>query len=353
MQISNNSPGTNSNPLTSSAEAIPASRSAKPASAAEPTTPGIFGRSSQESFAYFDPDSYCWKTSQGTFLSGLEVFSEIFPDSGTMRTGCVYALRTSGRATSGSGCSSSHTWNTPSTEDHKSDGPIALGRYERGEAMTCDMRLRNQAITWPSPRSEDSESAGNHPGAVDSLTGATRNWLTPHGMHGTDHMGKTGRGGEFAKQVTNWRTPDAPGTGGPRNRQGSRDAGHQITIAEQAELWQTLATDSFRSRGGDWKDEMGLDQQARMFPMESARPTPRASDKSGESSVRVMDRTKRFQLREAVMMRHSFSLPAPQTLDGQQLSESTPGSRRPSRRRLNGEFVTWLMGFPAWWTDVD
>src|SRR6185295_10916397 len=74
-----------------------------------------------------------------------------------------------------------------------------------------------------------------------------------------------------------WRTPDAPGSGGPRNRQDSIGDGHQTTIAEQAEHWQTPATDSFRSRGGDCKDEMGLDQQARFWQ------TPQSRDfRSGE-----------------------------------------------------------------------
>ena len=39
------------------------------------------------------------------------------------------------------------------------------------------------------------------------LTGAARNWLTPHGMNGTEHTGKQGRGGEFAAQATEWQTP--------------------------------------------------------------------------------------------------------------------------------------------------
>ncbi len=59
--------------------------------------------------------------------------------------------------------------------------------------------------SWPSARTEDGESCGNHPGAVDSLTGAVRQWQAP-------------------------------------------------------------ATDSFRSRGGDRKDEQGLDQEARNWP---------------------------------------------------------------------------------------
>jgi hypothetical protein len=352
MQTSATSPDPNWSPSISSVGAIPASHSARPGSAEERTTRGIFGPSSPVSFAYFDPDSCCWKTSQGTFLSALEQFSETWPDSGTMRNGVAYELRTSGPATSGSGCSLWPIWNTPSTEDYKTDGPAALGRYKRGEAMTCDMRLRNQAQTWPRARREDGESCGNHPGAVDSLTGATKTW----------------------------RTPDAPGTGGPRNHQGSIGAGHQITIAEQAEHWQTPATDSFRSRGGDRKDEMGLDQQARFFPTPSARDYRTPNREAAQHAN---------QLPNFV----AHSLPAPQTTDGPKSSESALTSRRlwptpdtaasggckatagtdletqkrpdgtkaqirlqhltdQGKRRLNPRFVEFLMGLPIGWTEL-
>lgn len=88
-----------------------------------------------------------------------------------------------------------------------------------------------ESSSWPSTRAEDGESCGNHPnGASDSLTGVTRNWNTP-----------TAISGEGAHLNMNWATPSA--------------------------------SDSFRSRGGDRVDEMGLDQQARMFW-----PTPQAHD---------------------------------------------------------------------------
>lgn len=65
-------------------------------------------------------------------------------------------------------------------------------------------------------------------------------WQTP----GTDSFRQ--RGGDRAdemgldQQARYWRTPDAPGSsGGPRNRQGSIGDGHQVTIAEQAEHWPT------------------------------------------------------------------------------------------------------------------
>jgi hypothetical protein len=113
---------------------------------------------------------------------------------------------------------------------------------------------------------------------VDILTGAAKLWPTAQAHDATGPRGKNNvfsdhhyKPHDLAMATDTWRTPDTPGSGGPRNRQGSIGAGHQITIAEQAEHWQTPATDSVRSRGGDRKDEMGLDQQARMFPTPASR----------------------------------------------------------------------------------
>lgn len=47
------------------------------------------------------------------------------------------------------------------------------------------------------------------------------------------------------------------------NKAGTADYG--MGLAFTARMWQTPGTDSFRSRGGDRKDEMGLDQQARFW----------------------------------------------------------------------------------------
>lgn len=264
-----------------------ASRSAKPESAAGSPIPAIFGPSSPASFAYFDPASSCWKTYQATFLSGLEQFSETWPDSGTMRSGCVYERQISARPTCESG---SLLW--PTAQAHDAQGAKTPEQVEAMRAKGHGVsNLNESAARWPTARSEDSESYGNHPGASDSLTGVSRNWstprtitgggesaerkkelgrensgggdlqaqvdtwLTPHGMFGTDHTGKTGRGGEFAKQANQWQTP---------------------------------ATDSFRSRGGDRVDEMGLDQQARFFP------TPQSRDwKSGDASEATANKNAR------------------------------------------------------------
>lgn len=127
----------------------------------------------------------------------------------------------------------------------------------------------NDSSRWPTARSEDAESCGNHPEATDSLTGATKNWLTPHGMNGIDHSGKVGRGGEFAKQATEWEaTPAMP-------------SGQLSPVPPQ---WQTPATDFFRSRGGDRKDEMGLDQQSRFWRTPDA-PSSTGGPRNRQESI--------------------------------------------------------------------
>lgn len=193
---------------------------------------------------------------------------------------------------------------------------------------------------WPSSRAEDAESCGNHPGSTDSLTGAAKTWKTPHGFQNTDKRGVTGGGGgEFAKQVMAWQTP---------------------------------ATDSFRSRGGERKDEQGLDQQERTWP------TPKAIT-GGANSKRLERRRKAgggpggADLQEAVqhwMTPHAsdtrssvtgkitkknsrplceqvsrFSLPGPQTL------RHGPGCSC-SARMLNPRFVELLMNTPVGFTDA-
>lgn len=69
-----------------------------------------------------------------------------------------------------------------------------------------------------------------------------------------------------------WTTP-RQAKGGARP---PREHGGDLQF--QTQMWQTPATDSFRSHGGDRKDEQGLDQQARLWA------TPQSRDyKSGEA----------------------------------------------------------------------
>jgi len=115
-------------------------------------------------------------------------------------------------------------------------------------------------------------------------------------------------------------------------------------FAKQANQWQTPATDSFRSRGGERKDEMGLDQQARFFPTPASRDYRTPNAKPGSERGRG---TKGEQLPNYV--EHHFAQHQDQqTQDG---PPSSPNGRT-SRRRLNPRFVEWLMGFPIGWTEL-
>jgi DNA (cytosine-5)-methyltransferase 1 len=297
---------------------------------------------------------------------------------------------------------------------------------------------------WPTARSEDSESCGNHPGATDSLTGATRNWPTPGSLEGGG--GKSTHpesGGEsFATAVKNWPTPqqhDKQGSKTPEQiaamrekngagvsnlnevaeywptpnvpnggrttstsnyaedgskrqielgaiaaiwrtpnanmiepkssvvkLEGRKPSDPQVGLADQVDNWQTPGTDSFRSRGGDRKDEMGLDQQARMFwgtPQAHERTfdprdvdhgvqlanqvdnwkTPTARDWKSETGMDAADY--RYRLSQQVYL---LSHQDPVIPDGPPSSESA----QTSHRRLNPRFVEWLMGFPISWTEL-
>jgi hypothetical protein len=208
-------------------------------------------------------------------------------------------------------------WLTPTVGDCKVDlhGAATFG------TLSSDQRLRNQAVNWPTARAEDGESCGNHPGAVDSLTGAVKMWPTPTEDNANNAGGPSRTRGmlnggyvDLTVAARLWATPQAHDGHGPKTPEQiqvmrERCGAGVRNLNEDVAMWQTPATDSFRSRGGDRKDEMGLDQQARVFP----------------SSHRDH-----------------------RTPDGPQSSPNVPTLRR----RLNPRFVEWLMGFPIGWTEL-
>lgn len=362
MATSDKSREPNSNPSISSAEASPARTSVKPGSEPESRElAAAFGLSSPVLLGRFGPDGCSLKTSQASlFTTRCEEWSQSWPDSGMWDLGSAYELQASAPATCESASSSWQHWPTPDTQANR-DGSVLRKDCNLAEGGSHGVSLHHRVAAWPTARQEDGESCGNHPGVVDSLTGATRNWPTPqaHDQRGAKtpeqieaQRNLTGAGvRNLNEEASTWRTPDAPGSGGPRNRQDSIGDGHQVTIAEQAEHWKTPhgmsnrdfrgkvggcgggefalqannwqapATDSFRSRGGDRKDEMGLNQQARMFPTPSQRDyrTPNAKSYQERSGT-----TKGEQLPNFV----EHSLPAPLIPDGPPSCGSAPTSRR-------------------------
>jgi len=280
-----------------------------------------------------------WPTATGQAQSGSAAYStESGRHAGTTLTDAI------------------RMWNTPSTEDHKTDGPAVLNRYANGEAMTCDMRLRNQAAMWPTasvPNGGRTTSTSNYGPNGEKrqidLGAIAAQWPTPqrHDAQGgktpeqiAAMKERTGAGvSNLNESAEHWATPtedNANNAGGP-----SRLNGTYRDLTVDAIHWQTPGTDSFRSRGGDRKDEMGLDQEARNWPTASARDwkSGQASEETFNGNARPLNEwAERFPLSHQVHPTH----------DGPQSSPSVPTSRR----RLNPRFVEWLLGFPIGWTEL-
>ncbi len=172
---------------------------------------------------------------------------------------------------------------------------------------------------WPSARAEDSESCGNHPGAKDSLTGATREWATPNAMAG----GSTSRGGDrvdeplLGGQVQQWATPvSQPANGTPeqfldRKRKAVANGSTMgICLSDLNLQTQVWATPNAR-------DHKGIDLDSR----------------NGGTSLSHQTQTGEFSHR-----------------DRQPTGETSPNT---TGRRLNPAFVCWLMGWPWWWTRAE
>lgn len=243
-------------------------------------TPADCFSSTCESFAKFSHDGSLLKTSrQFSLFQQEEPYSENLPRSGSMRNGELYERPMLAPRTDGTGRSS---WPTPRTgaADKTAHSPAELdGRHWKN--------LNATAAQWPTPRTEDSESCGNHPGAMDLLTGATRQWATPNAHDGRRpgvDAGST-QGGNLNRDAALWKTPDVP------------NGGRTMSAVD-------VAANGATDKG---KRQVGLENQVcHSFPQ--AQPTPTHG---------------------------AESLPSAPT----------------SRRRLNPAFVDWLMGLPPGWTD--
>jgi hypothetical protein len=166
---------TTSPPSTSSAGASPARTLASPAEERVSTdSVRVFGASTRESFASFDPDTYLWRTSQLSLLGGLTEFSETWPRAGMTRNGTAYLLQPLAPLTGGIASGSLPTprvadaerggrgddlatavarenWPTPNARDHKDTGE---GRYGRGQLPEA-VRERTKDGLWTTPTAGD------------------------------------------------------------------------------------------------------------------------------------------------------------------------------------------------------
>jgi hypothetical protein len=184
-------------------------------------------------------------------------------------------------------------------------------------------------------------------------------WMTPHGMGTTDHTGKLGSGGEFAKQATQWSTPKASELDrGTCEAEANR---RSPALQQQAVDWPTpRATDG--TKGGP--NQAGSKGDL-MLPSAAAQwPTPASRDYRSPNSESLEARgggMKGEQLPNFI--EHHFLPQAQQTqsgpgssvpvvsVHGSELSPTTRPEHVLGRLRLNPAFGCWLMGWPSWWTN--
>jgi hypothetical protein len=179
-------------------------------------------------------------------------------------------------------------WLTPAMTD------VNGTREQDGRRSTG---LNTQASNWPTPRSEDSECCGNHPGKTDSLNAAAKLWPTPDA--GVSQDGET---------VATWE----------RRRAAMREKGYNgngcgTPLAMAAQMWPSPNT-----RDGN----------------SSARQTTTAS--AMHDGDTLTDAIRAFPLSRQ---------PETTSMDGE--------PSLPSIRKLNPLFVEWLMGWPRGWTAFD
>ena len=142
------------------------------------TTQDGYGQSLGDSFAFFDHEQLCWKTSQVSLLPDLESSLVIWPRSGMTRNGTAYQLQplaplTAAIAFSSSlhhGPNSDGIWPTAMTQDHST-------RFAQG-----GMPLGMAARLWPTPLGRDWKGPTGKSGwnsVPDAVITAGKLWPTP------------------------------------------------------------------------------------------------------------------------------------------------------------------------------
>ena len=130
-ETSENSGETNSNQLTSSVEGFRAKTLAEPENSKElPESAVGYGQTSLMWFADYDRESSLWKTRQVSLMGHSELFSETWPQSGTILNGTAYPLAPLVLHTHGNGCS---LWPTPKASQA---GPDFAATETRGRTAS-------------------------------------------------------------------------------------------------------------------------------------------------------------------------------------------------------------------------
>lgn len=227
---------------------------------------------------------------------------------------------------------------------------------------------------WPSPRSEDSESCGNHPGATDSLTGAISLWATPR--NNTGPSPPTDKHSSLDGEAAAWSTPAASdgqrGTSPYSEAEINRAQGKPMTLAKDVAAWGTplgsyRAADpcpvdhgiQLANQVDLWATPMAADDGNKvtpatrmgLLPQVAAWPTPNSRDHKGTDLPSRNGGASLSHATETGVFTHSSPQVPVISTGGVELSPTALSTSE--RRRLNPAFVCWLQGWPWWWTRAE
>lgn len=335
-----------------------------------------------------------------------------------MRSGCIYGLPTSALPTSAIASSSwpttrvsrggysrdhgdpgnqrptlegaSQAWPTPNAQEYGAGASLQARREKYQEKYGNNgfgLTLNQKVQGWPSPRAEDSESAGNHPKATDSLTGATKDWPTPQAHDRTEHGPTLTDGHRRPSDLSNvsqawsvpgeliqclgclqkWRVQEWPArcpqcgstdldtlmiepTLGPRKGQWFDFNTQTWQPAEDPRQWSTPNVPNRGPEARQSKQKRGASGSEDLQTQVNQWGTPRAAEwkESGpEGSASHEHRLERHYLDAQALSFRPSRPDRPTPMPGEPSSSSGPTSRPPLvRPRLNPRFVEWLMGWP-------
>lgn len=293
-----------------------------------------YGRGLLTALTHINRRSASSRMSQGTFGWDSEPSDEISKTEAiSFRRAYSRRLKLA-RRTSDSGCSS---WPSPIVPSGGRTLPEDCSRPTDCTAYLPDgtkrqLDLPNAVRFWGSPQTPRDVDHGVQ------LANQADCWMTPHGMAGTDHTGKPGAGGEFAKQATQWKTPNVP------NRGAELDKSHR------PENFQPGPPDPETPTDGDTSSNDGPSSRP-LWPPPAANDdnkTPEAhlamKKRMGERDGTGANRTAITSLNVATK-----AWQTPRACDKGPPGESNRHQGQPKGKRLNPLFVNWLMGWPIGW----
>lgn len=288
-------------------------------------------------------------------------------------------------------------WPAPRSEDWQSCGNHSKTTANQFNASSVDMTLTQIAgdtdaqiakdLAWPTPATRDYRSPNaarmRHTLKAHENTETSGTFVSLNADRGAHCFSRLGA------QTAMWRTPAATEEQADRMSteamlRGLQNPNQQINLSDQARMWMTPnvplggrknTAEQVQTKGktDNGKQQVSLEGQTMHWPTPQARdvkspdmegsgnyerkvengwtidlnsaaanwPTPKARDsKSAEGQAGMMRNDPDLNV-----IASRFSLPVPPT--------STPGGKSPSgsTRRLNPDFVDWLMGLPPGWTD--